>query len=210
MTWLETGRILVVGLGNPGSRYAKTRHNVGFMLAEMLAEDAGLALNREKFRGQVASGSLWARDFTVLLPQTFMNLSGDSVAEALIFLGLAPTQAVLLHDDLDLPLGTVKVKVGGGHGGHNGLRSIFAETESRDYVRVRLGIGRPASGSTTDHVLGPFSEDEAEALDEALDLGMSALRWIFEKGPQAAMNAINGVARQVAKAETESEPSNAL
>lgn len=140
----------------------------------------------------MASCDVDARPVVLLKPQTFMNRSGRSVAKALTFFNVPANQCVVLHDDLDLDLGVVKVKVGGGHGGHNGLRSIIDEVGSADFVRVRLGIGRPSHGDTIDWVLGPFTSDERILHDHVFSTGVLALTTLLKQGPTAAMNAVNG------------------
>lgn len=192
MTWRDTGRVLVVGLGNPGVKYEFTRHNIGFMLAEAIAHDAGIDLSREKFRSRYGTGDYCGRGIAVLLPQTFMNLSGQAVSPALSFFDLDVAQCIVLHDEIDLPLGTVRVKVGGGHGGHNGLRSIVQETGKSDFVRVRLGVGRPEHGNVTGHVLGRFPAHEEPEVERLLEVGLAAVAAILRKGPGPAMNEING------------------
>jgi len=189
----KTDRVLVVGLGNPGSKYVGTRHNIGFVLAEALAQMARIPLSREKFKGVYGTGEFRGRPTTILLPQTYMNRSGESVSPALSFFDLEPPDCIVLHDDLDLELGDVRVKIGGGHGGHNGLRSIANQLGRKDFIRIRLGIGRPAHGNVTSYVLGRFSSEESAHLEDVIDLGLRALENIFEDGPRAAMNAINGV-----------------
>lgn len=199
MAWQSSGRVVVVGLGNPGSKYAFTRHNIGFMLADALASAAGVPLDREKFNANFGSGLWGRRSMVILKPLTFMNLSGRSLSQALSFFDHEPEQCVVLHDDVDLPFGDVRVKEGGGHGGHNGLRSLIQETGSRDFVRLRLGIGRGLLGSTTNHVLGRFEDTEMQSMGEVLDVGLKALRLIFDEGPKPAMNVINGLFKSTQK-----------
>ncbi len=195
MVWQQSGRVLVIGLGNPGARYAGTRHNIGFMLADALAASAGVPLMREKFSALYGAGQWQGRQVVILKPQTYMNLSGRAVARSLSFFDLDTDQAVVLHDDVDLPWGDVRVKIGGGHGGHNGLRSIIQETGNRDFIRIRLGIGRPAVGDVTGHVLGRFSALERAEGEDVLAVGVKALRLLFDESPKKAMNAVNGLYR---------------
>lgn len=195
MAWQTTGRVLVVGLGNPGPKYVGTRHNIGFMLAEALAHEARMSLGREKFNAVYDTGEWQGRPVVILLPQTFMNLSGQSVSPALSFFDLDSTQMVVLHDEIDLPPGDVRVKEGGGHGGHNGLRSIVKETGRRDFIRIRLGVGRPTHGNVTSHVLGRFSANEEAEVEVLIERGLLALEKLFVEGPKAAMNAVNGLYR---------------
>jgi PTH1 family peptidyl-tRNA hydrolase len=133
---------LIVGLGNPGSRYARNRHNIGFMTAEAIARRYGFGTFRSRFKGELAEGAIAGERCLLLLPQTFMNLSGESVLAAMSFYKTAPGDIVVIHDELDLRPGKVRVKRGGGNAGHNGLRSIDAMIGA-DYWRIRIGIGHP-------------------------------------------------------------------
>ena len=134
---------LIAGLGNPEGRYADTRHNVGFMVARQLAGKAGIALKRQGHQGIYGAGRLAGEEATILLPQTYMNLSGASVGSACKSLGLAPGDLIVIHDDIDLSFGSLRIKSGGGHGGHNGVRSICQVLGSGDFLRVKIGVGRP-------------------------------------------------------------------
>ncbi len=194
MSWHKGERVLIVGLGNPGARYATTRHNAGFMLADLVADAMGVDVSREKFGALFGSGLGWEqRPFVILKPQTFMNLSGRSVAQAYSFFDLGPERTIVLHDDIDLPWGDLRVKVGGGHGGHNGLRSIMKETGSGDFVRVRIGIARPDRGDVTGHVLGAFNDDEWACAEAVFARGVEAVRVSVTAGPKVAMNQMNGL-----------------
>ncbi len=159
---------LFVGLGNPGSKYAKNRHNVGFMALDAIAETHGFAPWRKKFQGYASEGSLGGERVVLLKPETYMNESGRAVGEAQRFLKIDPADVVVFHDELDLAPGKVKVKLGGGNAGHNGLRSISAHI-GNEYVRVRLGIGHPGSkDAVTYYVLNDFAKVEAEWLESVL------------------------------------------
>ena len=147
--------LLVVGLGNPGREHAKQRHNVGFMVADALRSASGWPDYRSKFHGLWSRGDLAGQRAELLKPQTYMNLSGDSVQPAAAFLEVEPRDIVVVHDELDLPWEDVRIKVGGGHAGHNGLRSIQQRLGTPDFVRVRVGIGRPPSWLGGDGRLGP-------------------------------------------------------
>ena len=184
---------LVVGLGNPGERYAETRHNIGFMVASLVAGRAGIALKRQGYQGIYGVGRLAVEEAAVLLPQTFMNRSGGSVAPACQSLGIAPGDLIIIHDEIDLPFGALRVKVGGGHGGHNGLRSIIGAFGHGDFIRVRLGVGRPPTGGdVANYVLNRFAPVERQALPELLDQGVAAVEAILTRGSAAAMNDFNG------------------
>ncbi len=160
---------LVVGLGNPGSRYAGNRHNIGFMAVESLARRYGISPFRKKFQGQVADGVIAGTRVLLLMPETFMNLSGQSVGEAARFHKIPIEDIIVLHDELDLAPGKVKVKQGGGHGGHNGLRDIDAHL-GNPYHRVRLGIGHPGHKDRVHgYVLGDFAKADEAWLGPLLD-----------------------------------------
>jgi PTH1 family peptidyl-tRNA hydrolase len=183
---------LVVGLGNPGERYAETRHNVGCMVAARLAARAGIALKRQGYQGLYGVGRLVGEEATLLLPQTFMNRSGASVAPACQSLGVSPGDLIVVHDEIDLPFGTLRIKVGGGHGGHNGLRSIIDALGHGDFVRARFGVGRPtADGDVSNHVLNRFASAERQVLDGLLDQAVAAVETILARGPAVAMNEFN-------------------
>jgi PTH1 family peptidyl-tRNA hydrolase len=186
MTWV------VVGLGNPGERYADTRHNIGFMVAVAAAGRAGIALKRQGYQGVYGVGRLAGEETTLLLPQTFMNRSGASVAPACQSLGIAPGDLIVIHDEIDLPFGTLRIKTGGGYGGHNGLRSISASMGHGDFTRLRLGVGRPpAGGDVSGYVLSRFAPVERRLLGEYLEAAVEALELLLRRGPSEAMNSYN-------------------
>ena len=180
---------LIVGLGNPGPSYSAHRHNVGFMVVDELARRVGDSF-REKFKGRVARGRLGGDEVTLLEPLTFMNLSGVSVGAAAGFFKVTPERVVVVHDELDLPFGQVRVKVGGGHAGHNGLRSIFAHFGA-DFVRIRCGIGRPPDGDVSNYVLSGFTRDEQVELGRLVDEAAAAAELVVSRGPLEAMNTIH-------------------
>lgn len=170
-----------MGLGNPGRSYERTRHNIGFLVADELASRYGGDWRSRK-KAEAAPVSIGAANATLLKPTTYMNNSGAALS------GYKLEQIVVVHDDLDLPAGDVRVKVGGGHGGHNGLRSIFQHLGAKDFVRVRVGIGRPSVGvAPVDYVLGRMDPAVKEAVPRAAD----AVEAVIEKGPEAAMNHFN-------------------
>lgn len=183
---------LVVGLGNPGERYAETRHNIGFMVVSRAAARAGIALKRQGYQGIYGVGRLVGEEAAVLLPQTFMNRSGASAAPACQSLGVKPGDLIVVHDEIDLPFGILRIKVGGGHGGHNGLRSITEALGHGDFIRLRLGVGRPPTGGdVSGYVLSRFNSAERQALDELLDQAVAAVETILARGSAAAMNEFN-------------------
>ena len=161
--------LFIVGLGNPGARYAGHRHNIGFMAADAIHGEHGFGPWQKKFSGEISEGRLGTGKVLLIKPQTFMNESGRSVGEALRFYKGAPGDVVVMHDELDLPPGKVRVKTGGGNGGHNGLRSIDTHV-GKDYRRIRLGIGHPGhKDRVTGHVLGDFAKADRDWLDPLLD-----------------------------------------
>ena len=185
---------LLVGLGNPGPKYARTRHNVGFMAVDALHARHGVGEWREKFSGLFAKASLDGEDVTLVKPMTFMNESGRSVQPAVAFFHAEPPRELLvLHDELDIPFGDVRLKVGGGHAGHNGLRSIVGAI-GPDWARVRIGIGRPPPGfrgDVADFVLQGFDPNETATLDALIDAATAAAKRWVKHGAPAAMNETN-------------------
>jgi PTH1 family peptidyl-tRNA hydrolase len=182
---------LVAGLGNPGPKYLWTRHNAGFIVLDELSRRAGIPVSRKTFSGLYGEGSWQGNRLFLLKPQTFMNLSGRSVNPALHFHRLSLRDLIVIHDDLDIPFGRVKIKEGGGHAGHNGLRSLMQEMGSGEFTRVRIGIGRPPRGDAADYVLSPFSRDEQAQLPHLLDGVVELLELLLEEGPLKAMTLFN-------------------
>ncbi len=183
---------IIVGLGNPGRRYERTRHNAGFMAVDELARGLRFDLEQEKYHALVGRGTVSGQDVLLAKPQTYMNESGRSVALALRYTGASPADLIVVHDELDLPLGTVRVKSGGGHGGHNGLRSIADHLGTPEFLRVRVGIGRPpAERDAADYVLSPFTPAEQAAAREAIATAAGAVQAVLSGGLAKAMNAFN-------------------
>ena len=187
---------LVVGLGNPGGKYAGHRHNVGFMAIDELARREDTDAFRSKFSAEMARCRLSKGDDDALLlkPQTYMNLSGDSVQPCAAFFKVPPQRIIVIHDELDLPFATVRLKSGGGHGGHNGLRSIKQRLGGADFLRIRIGIGRPPPsfrGDPADFVLSDFSMQERGELAEVLATAAKTVLDIAARGVQAAMKRRN-------------------
>lgn len=157
---------LIVGLGNPDREHAGNRHNIGFMVLERMADDARAPDWRQKFKGLVTEMQCGPDRALLLMPQTYMNLSGKSVAEAAKFYKIPPGKTIVLHDELDLPLGKIRTKTGGGAAGHNGLKSIDADTGNQNYHRVRIGIGHPGDKArVSGYVLSDFTKDERHTVD---------------------------------------------
>jgi len=183
---------LVVGLGNPGAKYAGTRHNIGFMVAEELASRSGVSLKKNGYQGVYGVGRAAGEEVTILLPQTFMNLSGVSVAAACKSLGVSPGDLIVVHDDIDLSFGKLKIRVGGGHGGHNGIRSICDVLGQGDFARVKVGVGRPpAGGEVAGYVLNSFPAGERSKLRTVVTNSAMAVETLLAKGVPQAMNEFN-------------------
>jgi PTH1 family peptidyl-tRNA hydrolase len=193
---------LLVGLGNPGSKYAANRHNVGFMVVERWLDrhgTPGASDWRDKFHGRYASASGAFGRTIVLEPLTFMNLSGKSVVAAANFFHVPPARTIVVHDEVDFEFGRIAVKNGGGHGGHNGLRDIV-ELWSRDFVRIRAGVGRPPKGrgDVSDWVLSDFSAADAPFVPDLVERAQEAATAVMTQGVAAAMNTFNQTAAKEA------------
>jgi len=185
-------RILIVGLGNPGPRYAATRHNVGFAVVDLLALRVGARFKAHKSRCEIAEVRLAGKPVVLAKPMSFMNESGGPVVGAARFFKVAVENVVVAHDELDLPFGTLRLKHGGGEGGHNGLRSTSASLGSKEYARVRFGIGRPPGRQDpADYVLREFSSAERKELAFLLDRAADAVEALVADGLEAAQNLYN-------------------
>ncbi len=184
---------LIVGLGNPGSEYEKTRHNAGFLAVDEIAQDIGARYWKTEGGALTAKGSHRGCEIVLVKPQSYMNTSGGPVKQVMAAYGAAPDQLIVIHDELDIPAGTVKVKRGGGHAGHNGLRSICDKLQTRDWLRVRCGIGRPPGRMpVSDFVL---SEPRREAFDEfsaATHQAARAALFLIDEGLEKAQREFNG------------------
>ncbi len=180
--------ILLVGLGNPGGKYAKNRHNIGFMALDSIVRRHSFGPWKSKFSGQMCEGSIDGVKVLALMPETFMNESGRSVGAAARFYKIDPDHIAVLHDDLDLAFTKIKIKTGGGHGGHNGLRSIDAHM-GKEYKRIRLGIGHPGSKEKVHgYVLGDFAKAEMPELEKMLDTVSQHIGLIVKDDNTAFMN----------------------
>ena len=187
---MDDGR-LVVGLGNPEARYERTRHNVGFAVVDELHSRAGGRTWQEKYQGMFSRVDIAGLPAILLKPMTYMNLSGKSVCRAARYHRIEPENVIVIHDDLDLPFETVRVKQGGGTGGHKGLKSCIADLGSREFLRIRVGIGRPPRGDATDHVLSSFSADEEAVIRDVVAEGADAVETVIRHGVVRAMNRFN-------------------
>jgi PTH1 family peptidyl-tRNA hydrolase len=192
-----TELFLIVGLGNPGARYENTRHNVGFRTVERLAQKYGLDFGKMEHRALVANGALLGKRVILAKPQTFMNLSGDSVVRLARFYKIDPDHIIIVHDDLDLPLGTLRLRKSGSSGGQNGLKHILQRMGIQEIPRVRIGIGRPPGRmDPMDYVLTPFKGDDEILAVEVQDRAVAAIEMWLTDGIELAMSRYNGPAKQ--------------
>jgi peptidyl-tRNA hydrolase, PTH1 family len=184
--------LLVVGLGNPGEEYDKTRHNVGAEVVEILARRHGGKLRKQKERSLTDEVNVGGKRMALAVPLTYMNLSGEAVAPLVRRYGVEPGQLVVVQDEMDFELGRLQVKDGGGLAGHNGLKSIVAHLHTQDFVRVRIGIGKPpGQRQGADHVLRRFSKTERKEIDVTLEEAADAVELILAEGVEVAMNRVN-------------------
>ena len=188
---------LIVGLGNPGAEYAGTRHNVGFMAADFLYQRFNFAPFRDKFDGEIAEGKIGGEKVYLLKPQTYMNLSGNSVVKAAHFYKILPENIIVIHDDMDLPVGKVKAKIGGGAGGHNGIKSIDAAI-SPNYNRIRIGVGHPQTGgeAVVNHVLSRFGKADEDVIYNEIEIVASLIEVLMKDGIAAFCNKLGDVLRK--------------
>ncbi len=182
---------LVVGLGNPGKDYANTRHNAGFMAADEISRRFSFSTFREKFDGLIAEGNIAGEKVLLLKPQTYMNLSGNSVVKAALFYKILPENVIVIHDDMDLKLGQIKAKCGGSSGGHNGIKSIDSQI-SPNYNRIRIGVGHPEhqQNQVIDYVLSSFSREEKEILNQSIDTVADLIDILIKNGLPDFCNAL--------------------
>ena len=181
---------IIAGLGNPGSKYENTRHNMGFKAIDAMASEFGIDVNRAKFKGLIGEGRIGSEKVILLKPQTYMNLSGQSVREIMNFYKIPEENLIVIYDDFDLPIGSIKKKKSGGPGTHNGMKSVVQELGSRKFPRVRVGIGS-SDGSTIQFVIGKVGKDEQQILNEAAEAAASAAADIIRIGIENAMNIHN-------------------
>jgi peptidyl-tRNA hydrolase, PTH1 family len=194
MSTETTTDLLIVGLGNPGSEYARTRHNLGWACLEAFAERVGIHISRRRWRARMGCGEAASKRLWLLEPQTYMNLSGRSVYEATRDLGIGPESVWLVYDELDLPLCRLRIKIGGSAAGHNGVKSVIAALHSDAFVRFRIGVGKPdgqGSSAGVRHVLGRFSRAEEERLDAVVSGVVAALETAVTQGLERAMDLYN-------------------
>ncbi len=181
---------LIVGLGNPGSEYRDTRHNVGFSVLDRLSQRWGASF-QQKFKGELGRATIAGEPSFLLKPLTFMNRSGISVALAREYFRVDVDDIIVVHDEIDLAFGRLRIKSGGGHAGHNGLRSLVASLGTRDFVRVRVGVGRPVHGDVSAYVLSRWGADEREWVPDLVERATDGVEEILRSGLKTAMNQFN-------------------
>lgn len=182
---------LIIGLGNPGKKYENTRHNCGFMVLDRLSEKLHVSINQSKFKGLYVKTKYHDEDVVLLKPQTFMNLSGESVQEIMRFFKISLEDIVVVYDDMDIPVGKLRLRQSGSAGGHNGIKNIIAHVGSKQFNRIRVGIDRHPYMDVIDYVLSKFSKDEQATINEAVDKASDALLLYLDKGFVASMNQYN-------------------
>jgi len=183
---------VIAGLGNPGEKYGRTRHNMGFRIVDRLAENHSLSMDRNRFSARIGQGEINGRKVLLLKPETYMNLSGEAVGAAMRFYKVPPDRLVVVQDDIDLALGRIQIRRGGGHGGHRGVQSVMQELGDADFVRVRAGTSRPEpEGDVSDFVLGKFDTEEAEIAEAVTERAAGAIESWLESGLVKTMNLYN-------------------
>lgn len=189
---MEERRRIIVGLGNPGRQYANNRHNIGFMIVDKLAEKQGLKFTRMMSRGITALGEIEGSKVALVKPQTFMNLSGETVGPIVKFYKTQPSDLLVIFDELDLPEGQLRMRPQGGAGGHNGVKSVIARVGWQDFPRLRVGVGRPPGlRDPKDFLLDDFSKSELAALSDVFDKALEGIRRWLSEGIDNAMNFVN-------------------
>ena len=183
---------IIAGLGNPGLQYAKTKHNVGFMLLDALAQHLGASPWKEAFTSLISEVRIDGEKIFLVKPQTYMNESGAAIGPMLVYYKVGLEDLIVVHDDMDIPAGMIRIRKKGGSGGHNGIKSIIAHVGGENFPRIRIGIGRPLSGwSVIDHVLAPFSSEDIPRIHTAIEMLLPAVSTIVTDGVDLAMNRYN-------------------
>lgn len=185
---------LIVGLGNPGKKYNMTRHNVGFMAMDLISHKLNINVEKLKFQGLIGETKVNNEKVVLLKPQTFMNSSGNSVYEAVNFYKISPQNVIVIYDDMDLPVGSVRIRKQGSSGGHNGIKSIIYQLQTEQFIRIRIGIGKPENKDekkVIDHVLTEFYKSEQEDIFKALEITRDAVIEIINENIDSAMNKYN-------------------
>lgn len=184
---------LIVGLGNPGPKYELTRHNIGFLAVDVIADALNIEIKQSKWKGLYGEGTYKGEKVILLKPMTYMNLSGESISELMNFYKIPLENMLVIFDDMDVPIGKIKLRYKGSSGGHNGLKSIIAHLGTEQFQRIKMGIGRPATGDVVSYVLGNFPQDDQKPLEEMLYRAKDAsLSFLEEQDFSKVMNMYNG------------------
>lgn len=182
---------LIVGLGNPGKEYENTRHNVGFMTMDRLAQDMNVSISTSKFKGEYVKFKYNGEDMILLKPMTYMNNSGESVIQVMNYFKIDVKDLLVIYDDMDMPTGKLRLRETGSAGGHNGMKSIIAHVGTQSFKRIRVGIDKHPRIPVVDYVLGHFSKDEKPSIDEGIENAVKAVKMYLEKDFVSAMNTFN-------------------
>lgn len=182
---------LIVGLGNIGSEYKNTRHNVGFDIIDLLSNKYNIPVNRAKFKGMCGEGNISTNKVILLKPSTYMNLSGESIREAVDFYKIDSENVIVIHDDISLECGKLRIRTKGSAGGHNGIKSVIACMGTDIFLRIKVGVGQP-KGELVSYVLGKFSKEDREKVEKIFDISVEAVEAIIKEGTSEAMNKFNG------------------
>jgi peptidyl-tRNA hydrolase, PTH1 family len=182
---------LIVGLGNPGDQYRNTRHNVGFDVVDLIADKYNITVNRTKFKGVYGEGSISGQKVILLKPQTYMNLSGESVREACSFYKISNERIIVIYDDISLEVGRIRIRPQGSAGGHNGIKNIIAHLSCDVFPRIKVGVGQPQE-NLVNHVLSRFSKDERPTVEKSFQAAFDAAEMIIKDSVEEAMNKFNG------------------
>ncbi|OAA82982.1 aminoacyl-tRNA hydrolase [Clostridium ljungdahlii] len=183
---------LIVGLGNIGTKYQHTRHNIGFDAVDLISSKYNIPINREKFKGTYGEGIIADNKVMLLKPSTYMNLSGESVIEAANFFKIKSSNIIIIYDDIDLEIGRIRIKKHGSAGGHNGIKSVIANLGTDVFPRIKVGIGQP-KGDLVSHVLGKFDKNERNDIEKVLETSAGVLECLINCGVEEAMNKFNGL-----------------
>lgn len=196
---------IIAGLGNPGKKYENTRHNMGFLVIDRLAEKTDIKVNKIKHKALVGDGFISGQKVLLIKPQTYMNLSGESLREAVDYYGVEPENLIVIYDDFDLETGTLRIRKKGSAGSHNGMKSIIQQIQSQDFPRVRVGIGKSREPDWKDFVLGKVAGEEKQLISEAVEKAADGILCILEKGIDQAMNAYNVKAKPAGEESSEQQ-----
>jgi len=183
---------VIAGLGNPGRKYAHTRHNMGFMALDRIADEMGIEIRKKKFDARVGEGSFSGQKVILVKPLTYMNLSGHSLVQVTAYYGIDPDHLIVIYDDIDIDSGAVRIRKKGGPGTHNGMKSVVGMMGTGDFPRIRIGVGDERSSDLKDYVIGKISREEKERLDDAVARAARAAESIINDGIDNAMNRFNG------------------